>query len=337
MAKLKVFSIGNYNQGNWDDKRLRRMVKAYDPEYNIEAPAIIGHYNLPVNDEAQFAHGWVKKLSVENSGKDLFAEFYDFSEKLITAIMRKQLKYISIEVYAFDKLDPKDPPYLKAVAFLGRDTPAVPTTQIKELFKLKVDQTMETFNKEENVFTYTRKLNKEEIFSFVEAYQKQGKGADVANEKENQEEENVSKEFFSQLTGVTEEMKGLRAQMENYRKENQQLKDAAEQQESKNFFENFTNEKGESGVIPPAMVEAFSQLDSKLPPDMKEEFRKTISKFGKMATLSADHHADEPPEGTDEETTDPAQLVKKYQREKGIDSYELAADLLYQEKPELFK
>jgi hypothetical protein len=48
----------------------------------------------------------------------------------------KKLKYIPAEIYENDKRDEKEPPYLRAIALLGRDTPAVAGAKLPAYFSL---------------------------------------------------------------------------------------------------------------------------------------------------------------------------------------------------------
>jgi hypothetical protein len=38
-----IFKVGKYPQGDFGKDRMQKLVDAYDPEKNIEAPVVIGH------------------------------------------------------------------------------------------------------------------------------------------------------------------------------------------------------------------------------------------------------------------------------------------------------
>lgn len=65
MPEIMVFKAGKYPQGDWGKERVKRMVEAYDPDKNIEAPVVIGHRWSRTTDEDQYAHGWVKGLHMD--------------------------------------------------------------------------------------------------------------------------------------------------------------------------------------------------------------------------------------------------------------------------------
>ncbi|MCL2602717.1 MAG: hypothetical protein FWD91_07895, partial [Treponema sp.] len=124
MPELFVFKAGKYPQGDWSVERVKKFVDAYDPENNIEAPVVIGHRAFGFDDSYQNAHGWVKSLRMDNEG-NVYATINDFSKEAREAIEEKKLRYISVELFEFDKIKKDDPPYLRAIALLGRDTPAI--------------------------------------------------------------------------------------------------------------------------------------------------------------------------------------------------------------------
>jgi hypothetical protein len=121
MPELLIFKAGKYPQGDWSKERVQKMVDAYDPEKWIEAPMVIGHRYYTDTDEGQHSHGWVKGLRMDGAGK-VFADIPEFSAEVKKAIAENKLRYRSAEIYEFDKIDPEQPPYLRAVALLGRDT-----------------------------------------------------------------------------------------------------------------------------------------------------------------------------------------------------------------------
>ena len=128
MPEILIFKAGKYAQGDWPKERVQKMVDAYDPEKSREAPLVIGHRWYGMDDEYQYAHGWVKSLRMDGAGK-VYADIPEFSSKVKRALSEKHLRYVSAEIYEFDKQDTAAAPYLKATALLGRDTPAVPGTR----------------------------------------------------------------------------------------------------------------------------------------------------------------------------------------------------------------
>jgi hypothetical protein len=78
MPELMIFKAGKYPQGDWPKERVQRLVDAYDPEKNIDAPVVIGHRFYGTNDEYQDAHGWVSALRMDGAGK-VFALVPEFS------------------------------------------------------------------------------------------------------------------------------------------------------------------------------------------------------------------------------------------------------------------
>jgi hypothetical protein len=150
MPEIMIFKAGKYPQGDWPKERVQKMVDAYDPVRNIEAPAVIGHRYYANTDESQFAHGWVKSLRMDGSGK-VFADIPDFSAESKRAMAENKLRYVSAEIYEFDKVDETQPPYLRAVALLGRDSPQIPTTRLPSLFGLMTSGTVITINEEEHI------------------------------------------------------------------------------------------------------------------------------------------------------------------------------------------
>jgi hypothetical protein len=69
MPELMIFRAGNYPQGDWPKERVQKLVDAYDPVKNVEAPVAIGHKFYSQTDADQFAHGWVRSLRMDGAGK----------------------------------------------------------------------------------------------------------------------------------------------------------------------------------------------------------------------------------------------------------------------------
>ncbi|MDR0761158.1 MAG: hypothetical protein LBF74_13790, partial [Treponema sp.] len=162
MPELFVFKAGKYPQGDWPEERVQQMVDAYDPENKIEAPAVIGHRMFALRDADQYAHGWVESLRMDQDRK-VYATIPEFSLEARHAIAEKKLRYISVEIYEFDKVTKGEPPYLKAVALLGRDNPAVTGTKIPALFSLAAGGVVNTVDEETHISTFTRRVSAEEF------------------------------------------------------------------------------------------------------------------------------------------------------------------------------
>ena len=135
--ELFVFKAGKYPQGERPKERVQKMVDAYDPDRNYEAPVVIGHKWYSQSDADQYAHGWVKSLRMDGAGK-VFAAVEGFSADVKKAMAEKKLRYVSVEIREYDKSGDGQPPYLKAIALLGRDTPAVQGTKLPALFEKAV-------------------------------------------------------------------------------------------------------------------------------------------------------------------------------------------------------
>ncbi|MDR1637827.1 MAG: hypothetical protein LBR93_10885, partial [Treponema sp.] len=112
---------------------MQKLAEAYDPEKNLAAPVVIGHRFYNNTDESQYAHGWVKSLRMDGSGK-VYADIPEFSADVKKAIAENKLRYVSAEIYEYDKVNAEDSPYLRGVALLGRDSPQIPAAKLPALF-----------------------------------------------------------------------------------------------------------------------------------------------------------------------------------------------------------
>jgi hypothetical protein len=157
-----IFKAGKYPQGDWPKERVQKLVDAYDPEKKLEAPAVIGHRYWGNSDEYQYAHGWVKRLRMDGAGK-VYADIPEFSAESKRAMAENKLRYISAEIYEMDKIDPEQPPYLRAVALLGRDSPAIPSTRLPALFGLMDSGTITDVDEKEHIVTFARRVSNKEI------------------------------------------------------------------------------------------------------------------------------------------------------------------------------
>ena len=327
MPELLIFQAGEYPQGSWPVERVTSMVKSYDPENDIEAPAVIGH-RIADTDEAQYAHGWVKSLRVDEKG-NVYAVFDEFSQDLKTAIALKKLRYVSAEIFEFDKEDPKQSPYLSAVAFLGRDNPAVPATKIRTSFFSKgCSYTPAT--DENHTARFTRRLSRDDITLFTQISQKESK-EEIQMAKT--EEGAAGKEAGDAASKAAFDAQA--AELARFRKENEDLKAGAKKDEATRFYTALRD----GGKLPPAHFDRIVSFDTRMGSEDQKEFREILSTFGVILDLSGEHQADKkragtvPPGGTDALSA----TIRAYQKERNLATFGEAATALYAEKPELFK
>jgi hypothetical protein len=325
MAELFVFKAGKYPQGDWSEERVKKLVDAYDPENKIEAPAVIGHRSFAMRDADQFAHGWVEGLRMDKDGK-VYATINNFSLEARHAIAEKKLRYISVEIYEFDKINKDDAPYLKAVALLGRDTPAVTGTKIPAMFSsLFSGGVVNTTDEENHISIFTRKVNAEDIQSLSANDGKNAKG------QKNQQEDFAMSKTAEELAKELEESNSKAAA---FQKELADLKDAGRKTEAETFYSKLRDE----GKLPPAILEKAVALDTRLGEEDRKEFRFLFSAFETKVDLSGKHTADKktapaPSAGSADLTA----KIRAFQMEKGMASFEEAAIALHTEKPELFE
>jgi hypothetical protein len=327
MPELFVFKAGKYPQGDWPVERVQKFVDAYDPENGIEAPAVIGHRAFAMRDADQFAHGWVSSLRMDKDGK-VYATINDFSLEARHAIAEKKLRYISVELYEFDKVNKEEPPYLRAVALLGRDTPAVTGTKIPAMFSLKSflsGGVVNTADEENHVSTFTRKMNAEDIQTLS------ADGGINAEGQKNQQEDFAMGKTAEELEKELEKSKSETAA---FQKELADLKNAGRKTEAESFFGKLRDE----GKLPPAIFEKTVALDTRLGEEDRKEFRALFSALETKVDLSGKHTADKknapaPAAGTADLTA----KIRAFQKEKKLASFGEAATALYAEKPELFE
>ena len=322
MPELFVFKAGKYPQGDWPVERVQKLVDAYDPVNGIEAPAVIGHRFFALRDSDQFAHGWVKSVRMDKDGK-VYATIDNFSLESRHAIAEGKLRYISVELYEFDKVNKEEPPYLRAIALLGRDTPAVTGTKIPAMFSLKSflsGGVVNTADEENHVSMFTRKMNAEDIQTLS------------ANEgQKNQQEEFAMGKTAEELEKELEKSRGEAAA---FQKELADLKNAGRKTEAESFFGKLRDE----GKLPPAIFEKAVSLDTRLGDEERREYRSLFSALETKVDLSGKHTADKknapaPAAGTADLTA----KIRAYQKEKKLASFEEAANAMYADKPELFE
>jgi hypothetical protein len=316
MAELMIFKAGKYPQGEWPKERVQKMVDSYDPEKSYEAPVVIGHRGYGVDNDYQDAHGWVKSLRMDGTGK-VYAEVPEFSADVKKKIAEKKLRYMSVEIYEWDKADEKEPPYLRAIALLGRDTPAVAGTKLT-LFSLKQGGVVNTVNEEEHIAAFTHKVSADEMKTFAGS-----PAGDIPTQEVNMDElEKLKAEFAAEK----EKLAALQ-------KENAALRNAEKKSEAEAFFAKLRDE----GKLAPAVFDKAVALDAKLGEDERKNFRAMFGELGTQVDLSGKHTV------TKKDAPEPAAMsagvtakISAFQKEHKLASFADAAEALYAAKPELF-
>ena len=328
MPELFVFAAGKYPQGDWPKERVKKLVDAYDPENSLEAPAVIGHQFFPMNDAYQYAHGWVQKLRIDKDNK-VYATIPEFSAEARQAIKEKKLRYISVEIYEFDKVNKDNAPYLKAVALLGRDTPAVAGTKIPTVFSsLFSGGVANTVDEENHVSTFTRKVNAEDI----QALSTNGRGT-TEEETNMKTAEELQAELEKSNARIAELEKGA-GELAAFRKENEELKNVGRKQDAEAFYGKLRDE----GKLPPAQFEKAVSLDARLAGDDRKEMRAMFAAMEAKVDLSGKHRADKKnaPDAAASGSGITAK-IRAFQKEHKLGSFDEAAIALHAEKPELFE
>jgi hypothetical protein len=324
MPELFVFKAGAYPQGEWPVERCQRLVDAYNPNKNLEAPVVIGHKWNQTSDSDQFAHGWVKSLRMDKDGK-VYATVEEFSKEAEAAIKENKLRYVSAEIFEFDKLPHSaDPPYLKSLALLGRDAPAVAGTKLPAVFQmfknLLTGGESLSADEESHVSTFSRRLNDEDI-----------KSLSVNGGQSIQREDFAMGKTAEELE---KELEKSQAQAAAFQRELSDLKNAGRKTDAESFFGKLRDE----GKLPPALFEKAVALDAGLGEDARKEYRALFSALETKADLSGKHAADK------SKAPNPAAgkaglsaQVRAFQAEHQIATFEEAAIALHAQKPELFK
>ena len=314
-----IFKAGKYPQGDWPKERVEKMVVAYDPEKFYEAPIVIGHRSFGMSDEYQDAHGWVKSLRMDGSGK-VFADIPSFSADVVKKIAEGKLKYMSVEIFENDMIDKNQPPYLRAIALLGRDTPAVAGAKIPTLFSLPFGGFAECANEETHTSTFTQKMDAGTIKLF---------SAHEAEQHTHTQEENMGEQNETLLT----QMAAKDARIAALEKENELLQQNNMKHDAEVFFSKLRDE----GKITPAYFEKAVALDIKMSEADRKEFRALFAQSEPIVDLSGTHTATKGKSSTDFAcSTDVTTKVRAFQKEKGFASFTEAAEALYLANPEIF-
>lgn len=319
MAELMIFKAGKYPQGDWPKERVEKMVGAYDPEKFYEAPIVIGHRSFGMSDEYQDAHGWVKSLRMDGSGK-VFADIPSFSADVVKKIAEGKLKYMSVEIFENDMIDKKQPPYLRAIALLGRDTPAVAGAKIPTLFSLPFGGFAECTNEQSHTSTFTQKMDAGTIKLF---------SANEAEKTTQSREENMDE----MTEKVKTEMAAKDERIAALEQENKSLKQNGMKTDAEAFFSKLRDE----GKITPAYFEKAVTLDVKMSEADRKEFRALFAQSEPIADLSGTHTVTKEKSSSDFAcNADVTTKVRAFQKEKGFASFTEAAEALYLANPEIF-
>jgi myosin heavy subunit len=346
MPELFVFKAGKYPQGDWPEERVKKLVNAYDPENSYEAPAVIGHQFLGTGDAYQYAHGWVESLRMDKDGK-VYAVIPEFSRKARQAIIEKKLRYVSVEIFENDKINEGEAPYLKAVALLGRDTPAVQGTKIPAMFNVLSGGVVNTVDEKNHISIFTRKVKPEEIKLLSAERQKEGeismdaleelKAENKELEDENKQLEAENKELEAKIEDLESkipELKRIAGELAGFRKEYENLNSAKKKQEAETFYGKLRDD----GKLPPAQFEKAVALDARLGEEDRKEMRAMFAALETKADLTGKHYADKknasaPPASGDGLSA----KIRAFQKEHKLASFADAASALHAEKPELFE
>jgi hypothetical protein len=312
-----IFKAGKYPQGDWPKERVQKMVDAYDSEKNAAAPVVIGHRYWGDSDEYQFAHGWVEGLRMDGAGK-VYANIPEFSAEIKKAMAENKLRYISAEIYEPDKADSAQTPYLRAVALLGRDSPAIPSTRLPTLFGFMDSGTITSTDEQEHTVTFTRRVNSKEI-----------QNLSVQETNNHKEDTTVDKieELQAELT-KKEEM------LAAFKKENNELKLIGKKAESEAYFEKLRDE----GKLPPAIFKQAVDFDVQLDAEAQKEFRAFFEQAKPILDFSGKHIADK--KIAQDQGASGFSLtarIRAFQKERNLSSFKDAADILHTENPALFE
>jgi len=319
MAELKVFKAGKYPQGDWPKERVQRLVDSYNPEKLYEAPLVIGHRSFGMSDDYQDAHGWVQSIRMDKSGW-VFAEVPAFSTDVIKKVAEGKLRYMSVEIFENDMVDKNEPPYLKAIALLGRDTPAVAGAKIPALFSLSFGGFVEYANQDEHVSIFTQKMDAGTIKLF---------SANEAEKTTQSQEENMGEQNETTVA----EMAAKDARIAALEKENASLKQDGVKREAEAYFSRLRDE----GKITPAYFEKAVALDVKMTEADRKDFRALFANSEPIVDLSGEHTATKEKSGASFAcNADVTAKIKAFQKEKGLASFTEAAEALYSANPEMF-
>jgi hypothetical protein len=331
MAEVMIFKAGKYPQGDFPKERVKKMVDAYNPDAG-EAPVVIGHFSFGAGADTEDAQGWVKSLRMDGSGK-VYAEFSDLSDTVKEKVATGKLRYMSVEIYEYDKDAPDQPPYLAAVALLGRHMPQVPGTKIlPALFALGSGGFAQSVNEEQRTSTFTQKLDAGAAREFA-AQEDTAREGSAQNKDTTEEVDGVMSESEKEeLKKLQADFAASQSRFEALQKENAELKAAGVKAESEAYFGKLRDE----GKLSPAQFEKAAAFDGKLESaELRTEFRALFQDAAPQLDLSGKHFAaKDKAAGAGNKSL--AATIRTFQKEKNLADFQTAADALYAEKPELF-
>ena len=127
--EAEIFAVGQWNKDKYSVKNLQEMVNNFNELKDIvKPPAKIGHSESQdyLKKEGLPAAGWVNSLKMV--GNKVVAHFKDVPKIVKDLIDKKAYKRVSAEIYPTYKNPANGKIYnnvLRAVAFLGAETPAI--------------------------------------------------------------------------------------------------------------------------------------------------------------------------------------------------------------------
>jgi hypothetical protein len=256
---------------------------------------------------------------MDGAGK-VFAQVPEFSADIKKKLVEGKLRYISAEFYEFDKINAEQPPYLKAVALLGRDTPAVAGTKIT-LFTLMADGGLAVIDEAEHITAFTRKAGAGEIKHLTKEGQKGG----AMDELE---------ELKVQAESLRTELAAEKEKAAAFQRENEGLRDAEKKSEAVAYFEKLRNE----GKLHPALFDKTVALDTKLTEEQRKAFRGLFGELDQILDMSGTHIAEKKSGASARAGSGTLTAkIRAFQKEKHMATFEEAAGAMYAEHPELFE
>jgi hypothetical protein len=249
----------------------------------------------------------------------VYAVVTDISADVKKKVAEKKLKYMSVEIYEHDKVDETQPPYLRAIALLGRDTPAVAGAKLPAYFSLAPGGVVCSAKEEEHTTVFASKVGAAEIKTFS---------------GDTEKESNKPEANMDELEKLKADFAAQNARLAELQKENAELKNAGKKAESEAHFGKLRDE----GKITPAQFDNAVGIDSALEGEAQKNFRALFAGAAPQVDLSGTHAA--PKSKAPAARSESAGLtakIKAFQKEKRLDSFAEAADALYAERPELFE
>jgi hypothetical protein len=228
---------------------------------------------------------------------------------------------MSVEIYENDKVDENQPPYLRSIALLGRDTPAVAGAKLPAYFSLAPGGRVCFAKEEEHTTVFTSRVDAAEIKYFSGNTEKQS----------NESEVNMDEVVQAQMEKLKADLAAANEKIAAFQKENETLRGAEHKTGAETFFSKLRDE----GKLPPALFEKVTALDAKLGDRERAELRAVFSAMEITADLSGTHAAPKgkAPKGGEGSIT---AKIRAFQKEKGFASFADAADAFYAANPAAF-